>query len=193
MRSSRSDRERLGCLGRSAGQVEAAASAGDAGGHDWVQAVGVTLEGLQEVQRLLLPKSLAASQGLSKVSMAKEAQTRFWSKKKTLEAMTNRINYKRRILRKAAGEKKRELERELAHLILDRETYKGVSKAVQSLRSDREGMDCLGRSAGQEEASRGVACANALQFEASEKMRRLNMGWRCSAASAMSNLPREVP
>ena len=66
--------------------------------------------------------------------MAKKAKE--WNNR--LAAMRKKISNKRATIRKAEGEKKQKLEQELAQLILDRETFKGLSSAIREAEGEKK-------------------------------------------------------
>ena len=55
-----------------------------------------------------------------------------------LREMTIKIMNKRASTRKAEGEKKRELEQELAQLLLDKETFKGLSNSIRNAEGENK-------------------------------------------------------
>ena len=64
-------------------------------------------------------------------SPCRRMPSRWLQWKNRLAGMTIKITTKRASLRKAEGEKKQTLEQELAQLILDRETFKGLSESIR--------------------------------------------------------------
>ena len=66
--------------------------------------------------------------------MAKKAKE--WNNR--LAAMRKKIFNKRATIRKAEGEKKQKLEQELAQMILDRETFKGLSSAIREAEGEKK-------------------------------------------------------
>ena len=66
--------------------------------------------------------------------MAKKARLR----NNRLADMTIKINNDRRKIKKAEGEKRQKLEQELAQLILDRETLKGLSNSIRNAEGENK-------------------------------------------------------
>ena len=66
--------------------------------------------------------------------MAKKAKE--WNNR--LADMRHKISYKRVTIRKAEGEKKQKLEQELAQMILDRETFKGLPSAIREAEGEKK-------------------------------------------------------